>query len=90
MHVKDTTDFLNKLRNLSNLPSNTLLVTLHVLSFYTNIPHNDGINACRFFLHGSRNNRNIPTETLCDLIRMILTMNYFTFNAWKILSSNPW
>ena len=84
-HIKDTSDFLNKLLNLRNLPSNTLLVTLDVSSLYTNIPHNDGINACRFFLHRSRNNRNIPTETLCDLIRMVLTMNNFMFNGKNFL-----
>ena len=28
----------------------------------------------------TRSNKHIPTETLCDLLRMILTMNNFTFN----------
>ena len=27
-----------------------------------------------------RTDKHIPTETLCDLLRMILTMNNFTFN----------
>ena len=77
--VKDTNDFLNKLLAIGNLPSNSLLVTLDVSSLYTNIPHNEGINACDHFLRTRRNN-NIPTGTLCDLIRMILTMNNFSFN----------
>ena len=37
--VKDTNDFLNKLLTISNLPANSLLVTLDVSSLYTNIPH---------------------------------------------------
>ena len=41
--VKD--DFLNKLLTIGNLPANSLLVTLDVSSLYTNIPHNEGINA---------------------------------------------
>ena len=49
------TDFLNKLRNLPNTSSKTFLVTLDVSSFYTNMPHNDGINDrlvdCFFLLH---------------------------------------
>ena len=49
-HIKDTTDFLNKLSNLGNLPNNAILVTLDVSSLYTNIPHNQGIDACRHFL----------------------------------------
>ena len=77
--VKDTNDFLNKLLTISNLPANSLLVTLDVSSLYTNIPHNEGINACDHFLRTSSHNT-IPTGTLCDLIRMILTMNNFSFN----------
>ena len=51
-----------------------------VESPYTNIPHNKGIDACCFFLQ-KRTNKYIPTETICDLIRIILTMNNFTFNS---------
>ena len=71
--------FLNKLKLINDLPSNTLLVTLDVSSLYTNIPHNDGINACYHYL-STRPNKTIPSSTLCDLIRMILTMNNFCFN----------
>ena len=49
-YVKDTTDFLNKLTATDNLPDNALLVSLDVTSLYTNIPHDEGIDACRFFL----------------------------------------
>ena len=41
-YVKDTTDFLNKLAAFNKLPDNALLVTLHVTSLCTNIPHNEG------------------------------------------------
>ena len=79
--IKDTTHFLNKLEQLGQLPDNAFLVTLDVSSLYTNIPHNEGIDACRHFLDTRiRNPSTISTETLCDLIRMILTMNNFTFN----------
>ena len=79
--IKDTTHFLSKLEQLGQLPANSLLVTLDVSSLYTNIPHNEGISACRHFLDTrDRNSSTVGTETLCDLIRMILTMNNFTFN----------
>ena len=59
--IKDTTHFLNKLEHLffflkkkkkklehlGQLPENAYLVTLDVSSLYTNIPHNEGIDACR-------------------------------------------
>ena len=66
-HIEDTTDFLNKLSNLGNLPNNAILITLDVSSLYTNIPHNQGIDACLHFLD-TRPNKHIPTETLCDLL----------------------
>ena len=47
--VEDTNDFLNKLLTIGNLPANSLVVTLDVSSLYTNIPHNEGINACDHF-----------------------------------------
>ena len=72
----------NKLEQLEQLPPNALLVTLDVSSLYTNIPHNEGITACRHFLGTrDRNSSTVGTETLCDLKRMILTMNNFTFNG---------
>ena len=86
-YVKDTTDFLNKLTAIDNLPDNALLVSLDVTSLYTNTPHNEGIDACRFFLQ-KRTNKHIPTETICDLIRIILTMNNFTFNSKHYLQKH--
>ena len=77
--VKDTNDFLNKLLTIGNLPASSLLVTLDVSSLYTNIPNKEGINACEHSLRTS-SHKTIPTSTLCGLIRMILTMNNFSFN----------
>ena len=79
-YIKDTTHFLNKLNSIGQLPNGVLLLTLDVASLYTNIPHNDGIQACSDFLD-KRVNPTIKTTKLCDLIRMILTNNTFTFNG---------
>ena len=78
-YIKDTTHFLLQLQNLGPLPDNAIFVTLDVSSLYTNIPHKEGIEACRHFLN-TRQNKSLTTERICDLIRMILTMNNFTFN----------
>ena len=99
--IKDTTHFLNKLEHLFffkkkkklehlwQLPENAFLVTLDVSSLYTNIPHNEGIDACRYFLNTrDRNASSISTETLCNLIRMILTMNNFCFNGKHYLQTH--
>ena len=86
-YIKDTTDFLNKLAVFNRLPDNALFVTLDVTSLYANIPHNEGIDACRYFLQ-KRTNKHIPAETICNLIRIILTMNNFTFNSKHYLQKH--
>ena len=78
-YVRNTTHLLNKLKDIDALPSNAILVTLDVSSLYTNIPTNEGIDACDIAL-GQRTDKSVPTESICDLLRMILTMNNFVFN----------
>ena len=44
-YVKDTTDFLHKIKDaLKNLPVNSILVTMDVKYLYTNIPNQEGID----------------------------------------------
>jgi hypothetical protein len=45
-YVQDTTDYLSKTKQ-SDLPENTLLLTMDVVSLYTIIPHDEGIEACK-------------------------------------------
>ena len=78
-YIKNTTHFLNKLKQLNDLPTSAILVTLVVSSLYTNIPTNEGIDACRKALE-TRTQKKIRTEAICDLLRMILTMNNFEFH----------
>ena len=44
-YIKDTNDFLKKLRSLTNLPDNCLLCTMDVVGLYPNIPHDEGLSA---------------------------------------------
>ena len=57
-------------------------MTLDVSSFYTNIPHNEGIEACRKALNstGHLSRSHLKIESICDFMRMILTMNNFEFD----------
>ena len=86
-YIKNTTHFLNKLKEIGELPSNAILVTLDVSSLYTNIPTNEGIEACRRALN-HRSANPIPNKTICDLIRMILTMNNFVSNDEHFLQQH--
>ena len=46
-YIKDTNDFLNKLRSLPKLPDNIILCTVDVVGLYPNIPHEEGLSALR-------------------------------------------
>ena len=78
-YVKDTTHFINIMRNIQLDPED-LLVTIDVKSLYTNIHHTEGIAAI------NRMMEEIGTDTLLkmfisDLAHQVLTTNYFSFNG---------
>ena len=74
--IKDPNHFLLQLRKLGSVPDNSLLITLDVSSLYTSIPHNEGVDACRYFPN-TRYDKSLHAENICDLIRIILTINNF-------------
>ena len=73
-YIHDTTDFLRRLQTIDNLPDNTILATMDVVSLYMNIPHADGLQAIMNIIPHS----NISTTT-CKLAKFVLTRNYFMF-----------
>ena len=62
-------------------------MTLDVTSLYTNIPHNEGVAACRKALD-KRQVLQPPTEDLTELIEMILTINTFVFEGAHYLQTH--
>ncbi len=85
-YIRDTTDFLQKLSGIGSLPPNCILATLDVSSLYTNIPHQEGIQACRDALN--RRPRQQPsTDCLTEMIEQILTLNNFMFDDENYLQN---
>ncbi|XP_071161127.1 uncharacterized protein [Mytilus edulis] len=85
--IKDSTDYLLKMQDLNPLPANTTLVTMDVTSLYTNIPHADGIEACRE-VWDSRSPKIPPTDCLVEMLTMVLKKNNFTFQGEHYLQTN--
>ena len=42
-YIKDTGDFLEKLRAVGEIPKGTILVTADVVGLYPSIPHDEGL-----------------------------------------------
>ena len=80
-YVKDTSDFVQKIESVvapNVTPSKTFLATMDMSSFYPNIDHQEGINACKSALD-TRHNKLIPSSILCDLLMTVLNFNTMKF-----------
>ena len=45
-YIRNTSDFLWKLKSLSTIPSSSILVTMDANSIYTNIDPEEGVDDC--------------------------------------------
>ena len=78
-YVKDTNDFLKKLRDLPDLPEESIICTIDVVGLYPNIPSEEGLRFLRNALK-ERSNKNVSTDTLIELAELVLQNNYFEVN----------
>ena len=79
-YIKDTTDFLNKIKEIK-VPENALLITLDIESLYTNIQTKDGIESVKkmFNKHPFPDFRR-PEKEILELLELSLNCNDFLFN----------
>ena len=79
-HIKDTADFLDKLKDLGEVPEGAILVTADVIGLYPSIPHTEGLEVLRKqydkFLH-----KKAPTEDIIKMADFVLKNNFFEFNS---------
>ncbi|XP_070550150.1 uncharacterized protein [Ptychodera flava] len=85
-YIKDTTDFIRKMDSIQ-APNNAILVTLDVVSMYTNTQHDDAIQAIGKALNNATQTNNEqtnihkpPTEYMLAMLNIILKNNTFEFN----------
>ena len=85
-YIKDTTDFVRKIKEIGKVEPNTILGSLDVSSLYTNIPNNEGLNATLNILQSERYGPHRPkNETLIKLLELVLSKNNFQFNGQNYL-----
>ena len=79
-HLKDTNDFLKKIRDLDDVPEGAILCSIDVVGLYPNIPHEEGLQAMEKMLN-NRENQQVPTSILLDLASVVLKNNVFVHNG---------
>ena len=80
-YLKDTTQFLSELADIK-IQTDTWLVTVDVKSLYTNIPNDEGIQACyeAWLKQETTDPQHPPAEILRHLLELVLKLNIFKFN----------
>ena len=79
-YIKDSGDFINKIKSLQNISEGAILFTADVVGLYPSILHEIGLKALREAL-GNRENKQISTENLLKKAEIVLKNNYFEFNG---------
>ena len=80
-YVKDSTDFLNKLEKIPEIPDEAILVTMDVRSLYTNVPNDEGVEAVKSYLRKrNRPGYRVLAKIISTFLTLILTLNNFVFN----------
>ena len=75
-YVKDTQDFLEKLKHLGKVPSNDILLTTDVVGLYPSIPYDVNLEAL-FEKFDERMEKKIPSSDLVNMAEFVLKNNYF-------------
>ena len=70
-YIRDSFNFIGKLRSRNSLPKDAHFVTIDVVGLYPSIPHDDGLKAMNDFLAGNH----FPVSTIsgiCELAKLVL------------------
>ena len=59
-YIKDSVDFIKKIKNISTIPKDSILVTANVVGLYPSIPQEAGLKALEQALN-NRTNKKVST-----------------------------
>lgn len=79
-YIRDTNEFLLKLKNVSVCQKSDLLVTWDVASLYTSIPYQPWIYAVMGLIRNSNNYSETQMSMFEKLFQVVLSNNYILFN----------
>ena len=89
-YVKDTGDFLEKLKHLDKISEDAILVIADVVGHYPNISRDLGLQSLRKMFNQTGICK-VPAEEIISMAEFVLKNNYFEFNekVWKQISGTP-
>ena len=80
-YIKDDMEYLNHIP--ATVPEETILTSFDVTSLYTNIPHDFGLTAVKYWIEEKRNqiNSRFDTDFVLEAIKIVLEENTFFFDG---------
>ena len=79
-YIKDSGDFIRKIKNLTDIPEGAILVTADVVGLYPSIAQQTGLESLKNTLD-ERENKFISTDDIVKMTEFVLKSNYFQFNS---------
>ena len=79
-YIKDSGDFMEKIKRIGNIPEDTILVTADFVGSYPSISHELGLKALEAALE-KRDSIQISTSEHVKMTKFVLQNNYFEFNG---------
>ena len=80
-HIRDTDDFIEKMKKIGRVSEDDYLVTLDVSSLYTNICNTEGIESIQTNPTLKSTLASSVLQMIAGLMLLILTLNNFIFNG---------
>ena len=79
-YIKDSGDFIEKIKRIYNIPDDAVLVTADVVKLYQSISYELGLKPLKEALE-KRDSLHISTSDLVKMAKFVLQNNYFEFNG---------
>ena len=79
-YIKDTRDFLGKLKRLEEIPKGEILGTADVVGLYPSIPHDGGLEVLKKQYDKSKDKK-VSTEDIIKMADFVLKNNFFEFDC---------
>lgn len=77
-YIQDSNEVLQKINQMANIGS-CIMATMDVESLYSNIVHEEGLEALRYYLGNRREDQMPPTDFIIQLTEWTLNNNIFLF-----------
>ena len=81
-YIRDSGDFIDKMKRIGKVPEGSVLVTADVIALYPRIPHKERILALKSKLEEQTSSK-IPANYLVKLEDFFLRNNFFEFKVNK-------